>query len=168
MTPVTASDGAETKRGDQTVGVRRGSDTPREPQASRADQQKKLEQSTSSSRPVRLKFSSEGGDEGHVQVSVLGRQVRARIVARDRATATKLRSNVDELHSALVRRGFSESDVVIRSPRASGTKSGGRVGTDKVSRRTEATAGQGKEPSVQPAGEHDDQTDALDWEDQRR
>lgn len=64
---------------------------------------------------VTLQVADDEGRQTRIRVSVTGNQIRAVITPPDNASARQLEQRMDQLHETLVRQGFADPKLVIRS-----------------------------------------------------
>jgi hypothetical protein len=99
---------------------------------------------------VTLQVADDEGRQTRIRVSVTGGQIRAVITPPDSASARQLEQRMDQLHETLVRQGFADPKLVVRSApeSASDAATMAAAGTAQDSR---SAAPAGRES---PAGEH--------------
>lgn len=98
---------------------------------------------------VTLQVADDEGRQTRIRVSVSGNQLRAVITPPDSASARQLEQRMDQLHETLVRQGFADPKVVVRSAPESGSEVA-TLATAAGSQDSRNAAPAGRE---QPAGE---------------
>jgi hypothetical protein len=72
-------------------------------------------QAAGSADRVTLQVADDDGRQTRIRVSVTGNQIRAVITPPDSASARQLEQRMDQLHETLVRAGFADPKLVVRS-----------------------------------------------------
>jgi hypothetical protein len=99
---------------------------------------------------VTLQVADDEGRQTRIRVSVTGSQIRAVITPPDGTSARQLEQRMDQLHATLVRQGFTDPKVVVRTAPDAANDAAALAGAGSGGNQERSTVPAGRD---QPAGD---------------